>query len=289
MTAKIPNFAHGTYAGYGVYVVWTFARVWEMNPYIGFPVALLLGGLIGVLLYTVVVSTLRRMGGGAIVLTIATIALGIFLEQGLHIYAYWIRETRGLMSYGFLLKQNDFEFFGFQGIFPVALILCAAVVIFLHRTLTGTNFGIAMRATAEDPTLAAVLGINTNRIQMVSWAMTGGMAALAGAMLPMWFMGGPTAGVSLLVSCMAGSLLGGLDNIYGAVIGGFTVGLVEIILTSNLQTWFGLWVGEYRPLVPMILTIVVLLIEPDGISGYIERMRVQKTGPLWLRKILRTE
>ncbi len=288
MTAKIPNFAHGTYAGYGVYVVWTFARVWNLNPYIGFPVALIVGAVIGVLLYTIVVSTLRRMGGGAIVLTIATIALGIFLEQGLHIYAYWIREMYGLMSYGFLLKQNDFEVLGFQGIFPVALILCAAVVIVLHRTLTGTNFGIAMRATAEDPTLASVLGINTNRIQLISWAMTGGMAALAGAMLPMWFMGSPIAGVRLLTSCMAGSLLGGLDNIYGAVIGGFGVGLLEIILTSQMQTWFGLWVGEYRPLVPMILTIIVLLIEPDGISGYIERMRVQKRGPMILRKILGT-
>lgn len=289
MTAKIPNFAHGTYAGYGVYVVWTFVRLWNLNPYLGFPVALLVGALIGVILYKVVVSTLRRMGGGAIVLTIATIALGIFLEQGLHIYAYWARETYGKMSYGFLLKQNDFRILGFQGIFPVALLVCAAVVIVLHKMLTGTNFGIAMRATAEDPTLASILGINTDRIQLASWAMTGGMAALAGAMLPMWFMGSPTAGVSLLVSTMAGSLLGGLDNIYGAVIGGFTVGIVEIILTSNMQTWFGLWVGEYRPLVPMILTIGILLIEPEGISGYIERIRVQKTGPRILRRLLRSE
>ena len=288
MTAKIPNFAHGTYAGYGVYVVWTFARMWNLNPYLGFPVALLVGALIGVILYKVVVSTLRNMGGGAIVLTIATIALGIFLEQGLHVYAYWARENYGLMSYGFLLKQNDFRFLGFQGIFPVALILVTVVVIILHKMLTGTNFGIAMRATAEDPTLASILGINTSQIQLVSWAMTGGMAALAGAMLPMWFMGSPVAGVSLLTSTMAGSLLGGLDNIYGAVIGGFTVGLVEIILTSQMQTWFGLWVGEYRPLVPMILTIVVLLIEPTGVSGYIERMRVQKRGPMILRKILGT-
>jgi len=289
MTAKIPNFAHGTYAGYGIYTVFTFARVWEMNPYFGFFVAPIVGAIIGVLLYTVVVSTLRRMGGGAIVLTIATIALGIFLEQGLHIYAYWIRETRGLMSYGFLLKLNDFKFLGFQGIFPVSLILCAVIVVVLHRTLTGTNFGIAMRATAEDPTLASVLGINTNRIQMVSWAMTGGMAAMAGAMLPMWFMGSPIAGNGLLSSCMAGSLLGGLDNIYGAVIGGFGVGLVEILLTSQLQTWFGLWVGEYRPLVPMIMTIVILLIEPEGISGYIERLRVQKRGPRILKRLLGVE
>ena len=288
MTAKIPNFAHGTYAGYGVYVVWTFSRMWNLNPYLGFPVALLVGALIGVILYKVVVSTLRNMGGGAIVLTIATIALGIFLEQGLHVYAYWARENYGLMSYGFLLKQNDFRWLGFQGIFPVALILVTAVVLVLHKMLTGTNFGIAMRATAEDPTLASILGINTDQIQLVSWAMTGGMASLAGAMLPMWFMGSPIAGVRLLTSCMAGSLLGGLDNIYGAVIGGFTVGLMEIILTSQMQTWFGLWVGEYRPLVPMILTIVVLLIEPSGVSGYIERMRVQKRGPMILRKILGT-
>jgi len=288
MTAKIPNFAHGTYAGYGVYVSFTLTRIMGLSPYIGFPIAFVLGGILGLLIYTIVVSTLRRMGGGAIVLTIATIAIQIFISQFLHIYAYWTRETFGLMSYGFLLKQNDFRIFGFQGIFPVSLLLCGVVVALLHILLTNTNFGIAMRATAEDPTLSSVLGININRIQQASWFLTGGMACLSGAMLPMWFQASPGVGVRLMTSCMAGSLLGGLANIYGAVIGGFMVGLAEILVTNQLQTWIGLWVGEYRPLVPMILTIAVLLIEPDGISGYLERLRVQKRGPPIIRRLLGT-
>lgn len=274
MTAKIPNFAHGTYAGFGVYVSFTFSRIYGYSPYLGFPVAIVMGAIIGILLYTLVVSTLTRMGGGMIVKTISTIALQIFMVQALHIYAYWSRERWGLYSYGFLLKTVDYRIWGYQAIFPISLIICFTLVILLHYMLTRTRFGIAMRATAEDPGLSSVLGINTHRIQQVSWMMTGAMACLAGAMLPLWFMGSPAAGGSLLISCMAGSLLGGLGSIYGAVIGGFAIGAIEILGTSMLVDIFGLWVGEYRPLVPMILTIAVLLIQPDGISGAIERWRI---------------
>jgi branched-chain amino acid transport system permease protein len=274
MTAKIPNFAHGTYAGFGVYVTWTLVRVCHVFPYYGFPLAFLLGGVIGIILYNIVVATLRRMGGGTIVLTIATIAIQIFLSQGLHIYAFWSRETFGLMSYGFLLKTNDMQIFGFQGIFVVSVLMVSGIVVALHWMLTRTKIGIAMKATAEDPGLASVLGIDINRIQILSWFLTGGMAALAGSMVPLWFMGSPIVGGGLLSSCMAGSLLGGLDNIYGAVLGGFSIGVVEIILTGQLQRWVGLWVGEYRPLVPMIATILVLLVEPAGMSGALEKWRI---------------
>lgn len=276
MTAKIPNFAHGTYAGFGVYVTFSVVRMWEASPYIAFPIAMLLGGVIGMILYSVVVATLRKMGGGAIVLTISTIALQIFMAQILHIYAFWSRQTFGFYSYGFILKKYDFQWLGYQGIFPISLAVCVVTVIALHLLLTKTNFGIAMRATSEDPMLASILGINTERIQLVSWAVTGAMACLAGAMLPLWFQGSPTAGGRLLTSTMAGSLLGGLENIYGAVIGGFGVGMVEILLTGWLMRVVGLWVGEYRPLIPMVIVIAVLLIQPAGISGAIERWRVSR-------------
>jgi len=278
MTAKIPNFAHGTYAGFGVYVSFMCVRYFEMSPYYGFPAAFLFGGLMGIFLYRIVVSTLRRMGGGAIVLTISTIAIQIFMAQFQHIFAYLTRETYGLMSYGFLLKKNDFtfEFLGqsFQGIFPISLFLVIGIVISLRWMLTKTKFGIAMKASAEDPELSAVLGINIEKVQVASWFITGGMACLAGAFLPMWFMGSPGAGARLLTSCMAGSLLGGLGNIYGAIIGGFTIGVSEIIFTAQGMKLLGLWVGEYRPLIPMIATIAILLVEPSGVTGWWARWRV---------------
>jgi branched-chain amino acid transport system permease protein len=278
MTAKIPNFAHGTYAGFGVYISYTITRMWGLNVYIAFPIAFIFGGVLAAILYLIVISTLNKMGGGPVVLTIATIAIGLFLTQIIHVYAYWARKSYGEYAYDFLLKQFDFEFYGIQGIFPVSIILCAIIVVLLHIMLRTTKLGISMRATCEDPMLSSIMGINTYRVQLFSWFLTGGLACLSGATIPLWFMGGPDAGGNLLSSTMAGSLLGGLENIYGAVVGGFGIAIIEILGTTLLQNWVGIWVGEYRPIVPLIITILVLLIEPSGLSGRIERWRTSTKG-----------
>jgi len=80
-----------------------------------------------------------------------------------------------------------------------------------------------------------------------------------------------------MTSIMAGSLLGGLENIYGALLGGFGVGMTEILVTNWLQnqtigTENLIWIGEYRPVVPLIILILILIIEPRGIQGFISRL-----------------
>jgi branched-chain amino acid transport system permease protein len=285
LTAKIPNFAHGTYAGFGIYTVFTITRVLGMSPYIGFPIAFVIGGVVSVLIYLVVIKVLMRMGGGAIVLTIATLALQIFMTAILFIYAYWIRTVSGLYTVGFLLKENDFRLFDMPGIFYVASGICIVTVILLHYMLTRTKTGIAMRATAEDTELASVLGIDINRIQLYSWFLTGGLAALAGAMIPMWFSSTPNTGSAMITSIMAASLLGGFENIYGAIIGGLGIGFSEIILTFWGQQAFGAWVGEYRPIIPMAVLVAVLLIEPAGLGGIYNRILATDTGERIISRI----
>jgi branched-chain amino acid transport system permease protein len=280
LTAKVPNFAHGTYAGVGIYVSFTFAKVWGLSPYLGFPVAFVFGGIVSVIIYILVIGTLARMGGGSIVLTIATLAIQITLNALIYIYAFWLRAMMGGYAQNFLLKEDDFQILDFPGIFPVSIGISIATVLILHYLLTRTKMGIAMRATAEDPELSSVLGININRIQLFSWFLTGGLACLAGAMIPMWFMSTPGSGSAIITSIMAGSLLGGFESVYGAIVGGFAVGLSEILLTYVGTEVFGTWVGEYRPLVPMFFLIAVLLIEPRGLQGVYERFMARRvTGP----------
>ncbi len=144
-----------------------------------------------------------------------------------------------------------------------------------------------MRACAEDTELSSVLGIDVNRIQLYSWFMTGGMAALAGAMIPLWFSSGPDTGSFMITSIMAASLLGGFSNIYGAIIGGLGIGFSEIILTFYLQQSVGVWVGEYRPLIPMLVLVAVLLIEPNGLQGLWERFQASPIGEKLLRSFRR--
>ena len=278
LTAKVPNFAHGTYAGVGIYVSYTFAKIWGLSPYYGFPVAFIVGGIVSVLIYKLVIGVLTNMGGGAIVLTISTLAIQIFLTAFIQIYAYYLRERFSTYAMAFLLKESDFSIAGFPGIFVVSLTLTISLVLALHYMLTRTRIGVAMRATAEDPELASVLGINTDQIQLFSWFLTGGLACLAGAMIPLWFQSTPQSGAMIITSIMAGSLLGGFDSIYGSVIGGAIVGMSEILLTTWGQALIGVWVGEYRPLIPMIFLVTVLLIEPRGLQGAWIKFAATQTG-----------
>jgi branched-chain amino acid transport system permease protein len=278
LTAKVPNFAHGTYAGVGIYVSYTFAKIWGLSPYYGFPVAFIIGGLVSVAIYKLVINVLTQMGGGAIVLTISTLAIQIFLTAFIQIYAYYLRERFSTYAMAFLLKESDFEIAGFPGIFVVSLTLTIGSVLALHYMLTRTRIGVAMRATAEDPELASVLGINTNQIQLFSWFLTGGLACLAGAMIPLWFQSTPQSGATIITSIMAGSLLGGFNSIYGSVIGGAIVGMSEIMLTTWGQALIGVWVGEYRPLIPMIFLVSILLVEPEGLQGAWTRFAATQTG-----------
>jgi branched-chain amino acid transport system permease protein len=277
VTAKIPNFAHGTYAGFGIYVSYTFAKFFGINPYLGFPVAFILGGLISVVVFKLVISTLTKMGSGSIVLTIATLAIQIFLGALLYIYAYMFINFFKQYATAFLLKEYDFKIGDVSGIFFVSIGISVVAVLLLHFLLTRTKMGIAMRATAEDTELASVLGINIVNVQLFSWFLTGGLACLAGAMIPFWFQSSPTTGSGIITSIMAGSLLGGFESIYGAIIGGFTIGMAEIMLTLGGQMLLGNWFGEYRPLIPMFFLIAVLLIEPRGIQGLYERIGKMRT------------
>lgn len=285
LTAKVPNFAHGTYAGIGIYVSYTFAKIMKLSPYYGFPVAFIVGGIISVIIYRLIIAVLTNMGGGAIVLTISTLAIQIFLTAFIQIYAYWLRDRYSTYAMAFLLKENDFKIGGFPGIFVVSLTLTISMVLLLHYMLTRTRVGVAMRATAEDPELASVLGINIHQIQVFSWFLTGGLACLAGAMIPMWFQSTPQSGAMIITSIMAGSLLGGFNSIYGSVIGGAIVGMSEILLTTWGQALIGVWVGEYRPLIPMIFLVSVLLIEPDGLQGAWNKFMASESGERLARSL----
>jgi branched-chain amino acid transport system permease protein len=285
LTAKVPNFAHGTYAGIGIYVSFTFSKILGMSPYIGYPVAFIVGGVVSVIIYMLVINVLTRMGGGAIVLTISTLAIQIFLGALIQIYAYWLLLRYSTYTQVFMLKEYDFKIGDFPGIFIVSMGLTIVSVVLLHYMLTRTKIGVAMRATAEDPELASVLGININQIQIFSWFLTGGLACVAGAMIPLWFQATTTSGAMIITSIMAGSLLGGFDSIYGAVVGGFLVGLSEVMLTTWGQQIIGVWVGEYRPLIPMIFLVAVLLIEPEGLQGAYNKFMASERGGKMLQSI----
>ncbi len=117
----------------------------------GFPVAFIIGGIVSVIIYKLVIGVLTNMGGGAIVLTISTLAIQIFLTALIQIYAYYLRERFSTYAMAFLLKENDFMFAGFPGIFVVSLTLTVLSVVALHYMLTRTRIGRRHESDSRRP------------------------------------------------------------------------------------------------------------------------------------------
>ncbi len=273
MTTKVPNFAQGTLSTIGVYIAFTAVRVWKGNPYLFAGLAFGLSGLAGFGLYYFVMKPLLKRGAALVTLMIATVGYDLFLFSLINIYADYLSNVYQVLSVKFRLDSFDFRFYAplintdLPGIFLAGPITVGLLTITLHLMLTGTRFGVAMRAAVENPSLAGVVGINIDLVYAVSWFLSGGLAGLAGLFASLLLTGNPDLGIVILPAIFAASVVGGLGNIYGALLGGFIVGLGEIIGTSYVASSVSVDILRYQSLVPLIFLIVTLLVAPRGVTG----------------------
>jgi len=278
MTTRVPNFAHGDFATLNVYLNLALVRLLNINPYLGTIPAFMLGGAAALVLYLAVLKPLMDRGANYVILMIATIAYDMILISLINIFADYLNRVHKLITRLFQLKGFDIEIFGQPGIFVIAPILAFVMITLLYFFLNKTKFGIAMRAAIENPSLAEVVGININMMYAVSWFISGGLAGAVGALMPLYMTCNPDIGIRLLISIFAASILGGLSNIYGAFVGGAVIGLAEVLGTGYLSVTLGPWVVPYRPVIPLIVMLLTLLIAPKGLAGVDWKKFLRKVG-----------
>lgn len=265
MTTKVPNFAHGDFATIGSFIALTVSTIWALSPYYSLPFSFVFGGFAALALYKIILKPLMTRGASIISLMIATFAYSSLLAGIINIYADYVTRTYKVWSRPFTLSPLDPEIFGHPGAFMSSTILAILLIGTLHLVLNKTKFGVAMRATVINPSLASVVGINTDLVYSVSWFLAGGLAGLAGVMLPLRWMCGPDTGPMILASIFAASIVGGISSVYGAILGGYLIGLSEMLGTYYLATWLGAWILPYRPIVPVIAIVIVLLTIRKGL------------------------
>ena len=138
--------------------------------------------------------------------------------------------------------------------------LTAVLVVALHLFLTRTTLGRAMRATAENPSLAMLIGIDVRAVVRWTWLLGAALAAVAGVFLGITVQIRPAMGFDLLLPLFAAAILGGIGNPHGAVLGGLLIGLAESLSVP--------WVGsEYRQAVGFLVMLAFLLWRPQGLLG----------------------
>jgi len=266
------NCAHGDQITVGAYLALPFAFLFsqigflqaKVGPFsftwglvLAFIPAILLSIVLAVLIDRWVYKPLRRSGAHFITSFIASIGVAWIL-RGL-IYIIWGADfrfyTKGLRPMIFLpmdIKLRVDEIF----IVVVAWAAVAAVYVFLSKA----KMGKALRALADNPNLARVAGINTERMIVWAWGIAATLIAIAGILYGIEAQLRPEMGWIFLLPLFAAIILGGKGSIAGALAGGLVLGIAQQVSTAWL-------LPTYKPAVAFIIMILVLLFRPKGIFG----------------------
>ena len=140
------------------------------------------------------------------------------------------------------------------------LVAALALMGLFHLVLTRTTFGYALRAVAENPALAQVSGVRLAGMIVAVWMIGGGLSAAAGTFYALTNHLSPVLGHNFLLPVFAATIVGGIGSVYGAVLGGFIVGIASGLALMVLPS-------GYTPAMPFLLILAVLLIRPHGLFG----------------------
>jgi branched-chain amino acid transport system permease protein len=281
--ADFANFAHGDTMTVGAYSAFVaFGLVGGLGGSVlglpfGFFVALLVGiavaAVVAVVTEKVVYEPLDVDSIGLLITSIGVAFIYRALIQmrfGADFTRFGIQPLRPiewLIPYGIRITKHD-----------VAIVVSAAVLVGgLHLLLQHSDLGRKMRAMADNPDLARVSGIRTDRIKLWTWLIGAGLAGAGGVFLGLYNQLSPRMGFNLLLIIFAAVILGGIGSVYGAMLGGFLIGMINQLtpvlselgaLLPLVPDEFGIPVGiEYANAIAFVIMVAVLLVRPNGIAG----------------------
>ena len=266
-TTNVLNFAHGSVLLLGAYVV---AR---LHAAVGFWLAALAGILVAAAVAALIDALLVRRLAEKDPGTFAILTIGVDIVLLTELTR---RIGNDVLTIGGPWAASVVTLGGITLPTSRAVAAGVAVVVFgvLGVLAARTDWGIGMRAAAADGDTASLMGIRLSRTSATGWALSGGLAAVAGIFLTSFPAPGVAPGVALVaLAAIPAWVLGGFDSIPGAIVGGLVVGVAQALAAgyeSDLH-FLGRGVGE---VVPYAVMILVLLVRPQGLFGRREAIRV---------------
>ncbi len=262
-TSQTINFAQGEFVMLPAFFVLAAMKLGGLS----FPAAIAVGFaaslvVLGVLFKQLVVAPVMRHG--VLPLVISTIALAILLKEGVKEFyaadaqpfpAAWAM-TNLYLGEAAISVQN-------LVIVGVTLAAVAALQVFLAGTRTGRR----MQATAQNPQLALALGIPVQRMVLYTFLINAALVALASFLVSPIYLAKFTNGEVLGLAAFVAAIVGGFNQVRGAVVGGLLLGVVDNFVAAY-------WSAQYRAAIPLFLLIAVILVRPQGLLGRAEERTV---------------
>ena len=261
-TTGLTNFAHGEMVTFGGLIAFWFNVLLGIPLLIAAPVVIALGGVLGLAMNGFIFAKLRKRGIGLISQLVVSVGLSIMLRN-MFLYQFGGR-TRPLDDFSLQVAKS----FGPVSITMrdlstaiISLIVLVSVAVYLQKSRTGK----AIRAVSDNPSLASSMGIDTQKIIRVVWFAGGALAAMGGVFRGLDEQVGFEMGAGLIFLMFAGITLGGLGSAYGALVGGFLVGLLVELASLVVP-------AELKNAPALLILIIVLVVRPQGILGRKQRV-----------------
>jgi branched-chain amino acid transport system permease protein len=255
--ARILNIAHGEFIVLAAFITYVLATRGGLHPLIGLVIAGPVVFAIAYVLHITIFRYSKKKNESAFEGNAILIAFGIyFIVQSLMQTLIGSTYTSlPFMMHSVKVGGADIAA-GNLIVLLVAVVLCVAYNIFLSQTRTGKS----LRAAAQDPQAAALLGVKINRIMALCFAIGGLLAAFAGVLICMKDSFSSTSGLNFTTIAIIIVVLGGLGSVRGAILGGFIMGIVGFAISTYIDT--GLMMSVFY-----LVILVLLIVRPKGLLG----------------------
>ena len=256
---QVVNFAQGELLLVGAWVCWALLTKFQVPFWLGMPITLVFMFALGIAIQIVV---LRPMIGEPI---ISVIMVTIGLSTVLQALMKWIFGVN-LQPFPRVFNTQLVNIFGLQvqTVYILSLAVSVAMMAGMAWFFKVSKYGLAMRATAFNQQVAQSLGISVKSVFAMAWAISATVSAVAGVVVAV--VNGVSAGLSAYgIKVFPAAILGGLDSVGGAVLGGIIIGLLENFahfLDSEYLHW-----GNLYEVAPFYALILILMIKPYGLFG----------------------
>jgi branched-subunit amino acid ABC-type transport system permease component len=261
---RLLNLAQGALFMIGGFMGWIISAQLGLSPWLGLLVAFLVVGVLGVLIQILVVRLLIQKPGWEINTIVATLGLGILLENVALVIFGAQNKSQPLLAngqvtlpYGVVVTNVSIV----SAVITIALLL--AIGIFLRRT----RHGMAIRAVSQNMVAARLMGISVERVFIIIMGLSAALAGLAGVMLSAFYYVSPYIGDTYLLKGLIITIFGGLGSVKGTIYAAYIVGLVEELVSFTFGVRWSL------PALFLII-IILLVIRPAGLFGIPEEARL---------------
>jgi branched-chain amino acid transport system permease protein len=250
---RVLNLAYGVYIMLGGYVYYVLAQVLSLPKIPSFLGAVLAGVAFGVMTYLFLV---RGLKDNPIAVEISTLILAVVMQAVIILIfspaprSMWPLIPGVIHLFGVTISKNIFL------AMIVSWLVLGSLLVFVQKTQVGR----AIRAVSMDTKGAVVSGINPSKINIVTWALSGALGAIAGVFFATYTQLDPAMWVFPLIIAVAVVIVGGIGSIMGSLVAAHIVGFLETITTAVIA-------AELRGVFTLLLIIVILIIVPQGLMG----------------------